>query len=119
MEIIGRKMTGEKPFKPVLARVLREQLDMFGRENWMVTLVPVVGGYRFHAHPKYEFRESRVVQSENSKKVRVFKTVEAALNLARSYGFLTVAIELDPAETITKRYARTSKKPSSAGVDKS
>lgn len=118
MQIIERKMTGEKPFKPVLARVLRVQLETFGKDKWMVTLVPVEGGYRFHAHPSYEFRESRVIQAENSKKVRVFKTVEAALNLARSFGFLSVAIELEPAKLITKRYARTSKKPSSAGVGK-
>ncbi len=84
----------KKPAKPVLVRMLRDQFEMIGRGNWMVTLVPVDGGYTFRAHPIYGYQESRVVVSEKTKKVRVFKTLESAIKLARDFGFTEVAVEL-------------------------
>lgn len=74
--------------------MLRDQFEMIGRGNWMVTLVPVDGGYTFRAHPTYGYQESRVVVSEKTKKVRVFKTLESAIKLARDFGFTEVAVEL-------------------------
>jgi hypothetical protein len=88
------RLVGEKPSRPVTVRLLRDQLETFGKGNWMVTLVPVEGGYQFHAHPSYGFKESRVIQSEKSRKTRVFRNIESALNLARQYGFSTVNVEL-------------------------
>lgn len=74
--------------------MLRDQFEMIGRGNWMVTLVPFDGGYTFRAHPAYGYQESRVVVSEKTKKVRVFKTLESAIKLARDFGFTEVAVEL-------------------------
>ena len=85
---------GKRPANPVTLRALRDQIETFGKEKWMVTLVPVEGGYTFNAHPTYGFKASRVIQSERSKKVRVFKSIDAALNLARSCGFSSVCVEL-------------------------
>lgn len=108
------KSVGEKPCIPITESLLRCHIELYGKENMMVTLIPVQGGYQFRTHANYNFKQSAVIQSENTKKIRTFKTVEAALNLARKFGFGSVAIELEPVETITKRYARTAKKPSSA-----
>jgi thiamine pyrophosphate-dependent acetolactate synthase large subunit-like protein len=89
------KRVADKPAKPLTVRLLRDQLETFGRENWMVTIVPFDdGGYTFHAHPSYGFKESRVIQSEKARKVRVFKNIESALNLARAFGFTAVNVEL-------------------------
>jgi hypothetical protein len=108
------KSVGEKPCIPITESLLRCHIELYGKENMMVTLIPVQGGYQFRTHANYNFKQSAVIQSENTKKIRTFKTVEAALNLARKFGFGSVAIELEPVETINKRYARTAKKPSSA-----
>lgn len=83
-----------RPFKPVTVRMLRDHFDIMGRANWMVTLVPVEGGYSFRAHPTYGYKETRAVVSEKTKQVRVFKTLESAVKLAKSYGFTEVAVEL-------------------------
>ena len=88
------KLVGEKPFRPVTVRVQRDYFETIGKENWMVTLVPVGGGYRFHVHPAYGHKQTNVICSEKSRKVRIFKTVESALRLAKSYGFTSVAVEL-------------------------
>lgn len=85
----------QKPTKPVLVRALREQFATFGLGNWMVTLVPVEGGYTFRAHPSYGYKESRIIVSEKSRKTRVFRNIESAMNLARAYGFTEVAVELN------------------------
>ena len=41
-----------------------------------------------------EAKQAQVVCSEKTKEVRVFRNVESALNLARSFGFKAVAVEL-------------------------
>ena len=83
-------------FSPVTVRTLRELFATFGRGSWMVTLVAVDGGYRFHVHPNqdYSIKDSRVICSEKSKDIRIFKTVESALHVARKFGFEIVGIEL-------------------------
>jgi len=108
MELKQAKTVGLKPWKPITVRLLRDQLETFGKENWMVTLVPVSGGYRFHAHPAYSFKESRAICSEKSRRVRVFKNIESALNLARSYGFTAVAVELVTLTELTPIETQTS-----------
>ena len=87
----------QRPTKPVVVRRLRDFFEFTGRGNWMVTLVPVEGGYTFRAHPTYGYKESQVIVSEKSRKVRIFRNIESAMNLARSYGFTEVAVELNAA----------------------
>lgn len=84
----------KRPSKPISVRMLREYIVTFGKEKMMVTLVPVEGGYSFHTHPSYGYKESRVIHSEKSREVRVFHDIRTALNLARSFGFTEVAVEL-------------------------
>jgi len=96
MEVRDRKKIAYSDANPVTVHALRMIIDTFGKENWMVTLVTVEGGYHFHAHPSQPWKQDKtqVVCSEKSKRVRVFKNAESALNLARSFGFKAVAVEL-------------------------
>lgn len=109
MHNFSAKTVGEKPCLPMTESLLRTHIHLYGKENMMVTLIPVEGGYTFRTHATYNTSRTTVIQAANSKKIRVFKNVQSALNLARKHGFLTVAVELEPSETITKKYARTGK----------
>lgn len=63
----------------------------------MVVLVPVSGGYVFHSEAIYNPSKAYELKAEKSGRRRVFKSVEAALRLARSIGFSSVQVELtDP-----------------------
>ena len=107
-ELNHRRLVAEKPARPLTVRSLVEQFATFGREKWMVTMVPVEGGYQFHVHPTYEFKESRVVKAEKSKQNRVFKSIESGLNLARRFGFSSVVVELKPVSDMPLRHSSIS-----------
>lgn len=99
------RLVAEKPARALTVRSLVEQFATFGREKWMVTMVPVDGGYQFHVHPTYAFKESRVVKSEKGQRNRVFKTVESGLNLARRFGFRSVVVELSPVSDLPLKHS--------------
>jgi len=82
------------PEKLVTVDQLRGFFDAFDREIFMVTLVSVEGGYQFRVHPTYNPKNAHVVKAEKSGQLRIFKSVQAALNLAKSFGFSEVAVEL-------------------------
>jgi hypothetical protein len=82
------------PVNPTTVEQLRKFLLTFGMEAMMVTLVRVEGGYQFLCHARYQPKLTHCVQGEKSGQLRVFKSVQAALNLAKSFGFDQVAVEL-------------------------
>ena len=89
-----RKVHG-LPVQLVAVHRLREFLDVFGsEEKIMVILRPVDGGYVFRAEPIYQPRKAYEIKAERSGRRRVFKSVEAALNVARSFGFSSVQVDL-------------------------
>lgn len=73
---------------------MRGFLNMIDMVDFMVTLVKVDKGYEFLLHPKEKPKLVRSLEATGSKRRRCFKTVESALNVARSLGFSVVAVKL-------------------------
>lgn len=89
-----RKAVYDLPVQLVTVNRFRDLLETFGRDSNMVILRPVEGGYIFRSEPVYQPRRAFEIKSERSGQRRVFKSVESALNVARSFGFSSVQIEL-------------------------
>lgn len=85
---------GQRPADPIRLDVLRRWLSHYGTSKQVVTLIAVDGGFHFHVHPDYGYKKSDLLHSEKTGQPRLFKTAEAAFNLARSLGFSKVEVEL-------------------------
>lgn len=81
------------PLQLVTLDQFRTYFETFG-DKLMVVLIPVDGGYVFHSEPIYSPTKAFELKAEKSGRRRVFKSVEAALRLARSIGFSSVQVEL-------------------------
>lgn len=79
---------------PVTLDGLRLFFDTFGKESTVVTLVQVEGGYEFRTHSSYAGDRCTVLQTGRTRRVRVFKDIESAVNVARKFGFQHVQLEL-------------------------
>lgn len=85
---------GAKPFSLVTMSQFRVYLDTFGIQGQAATLVAVEGGYRLHFHAVYGHQKTNALRADKSSTARVFKTVEAAMNVVKAFGFSSLTVEL-------------------------